>query len=186
MIFGITGAADAGKTTAARFLAKNHGFIVLEMPDPLKDMLAALYRRFGLSKEEIDRRLHGDLKRAPCPFLGGRSPTYAMQQLGHDWGRVRIDVDLWARCWGAQVGRLPASSRIANSSIRYRNEAEQVRRYGGYMLRIHREQIGFDDLDRTHASEQEWATMPVDFELHNDGTERDLERAIANIVEDLE
>jgi hypothetical protein len=83
-----------------------------------------------------------------------------------------------------QVGRLPADTCVANSSIRYRNEAEQVRRYGGHMIRILRgEPDPFVDLD--HPSEREWETMPVDFEVHNDGTEADLERKMREIIEGL-
>lgn len=142
-VIAFTGLAGAGKSTAAMHLVNRHGFHRVRFAGPLKAMMAAL----GLSAAEID----GTLKEQPCELLGGKTPRWAMQTIGTEWGRELIAQDLWIRAWRAAVDRLPADANIVVDDCRFPNEADAVRAIGGWLVRI--ERPGTDAVS-AHQSEQ--------------------------------
>ena len=88
LVLGLTGPAGAGKSTVARaVLAELGGGSILHAGFALEAMLRAFYAALHVAPDLIERKVDGDLKRAPCPFLGGRTPALAQQTLGTEWGR---------------------------------------------------------------------------------------------------
>jgi dephospho-CoA kinase len=79
-LIGFTGKPESGKSTAARFLAKKYGLPHINVGDGMKAMLTGFYRLCGLSESEIVRRLFGDLKEGPDPYLNGKTPRYACKR----------------------------------------------------------------------------------------------------------
>lgn len=118
-IIAFCGLIGSGKTTAALHLVDRHGFVRVRFAEPLKAMLRSL----GLSNREID----GDLKEDPCPLLGGKTPRWAMQLLGTEWGRQMIDPELWTRAWRLSVDALPPGIPVVADDCRFANEAAAVR-----------------------------------------------------------
>ena len=82
MIIGLAGAAGAGKSTAAGYLAERYGYARVRFSAGLKGMLRAFYRVCGLSEAEIERRIEGDLNDVPDPLLGGPAPHSTGASLG--------------------------------------------------------------------------------------------------------
>ncbi|MGV6876769.1 deoxynucleotide monophosphate kinase family protein [Pseudochelatococcus sp. B33] len=126
MIIGLTGLAGSGKTTAAHRLIDVHGFTRHPMAGPLKAMLHSL----GLDETHTD----GPLKEVPCELLGGRTPRYAMQTLGTEWGRNTICPRLWIERWHATLPK----GNVVVDDVRFGDEAAAVRAYGGIVVRIER------------------------------------------------
>lgn len=118
LVIAFTGLAGSGKSTAAMHLVERHGFVRVRFAGPLKAMMAAL----GLSEFEIE----GDRKEVPCDLLCGRTPRYAMQTIGTEWGREIIGNDLWTRAWRAAVDKLPAGVPVVVDDCRFPNEAAAV------------------------------------------------------------
>ena len=165
MIIALTGRAGVGKSTVARALCADHGFLRIGFADPLKAMLRGFYRAGELSSDDIDRRISGDLKEIPDPWLGGISPRYTMQTLGTEWGRKRMGEDFWIGAWERSVGASGAE-RIVVDDCRFTNEAEAVRKLGGVVIGLRRE--GVAPLPGNHASEfgtepDEWIDVMDDF-----------------------
>ncbi|MGJ5032368.1 deoxynucleotide monophosphate kinase [Bradyrhizobium sp. HKCCYLS2038] len=158
-IIAFTGLAGAGKSTAAAHLVKSHGFERVRFAGPLKAMMAAL----GCSTTEID----GDRKELPCELLGGKTPRWAMQTLGTEWGRQLIDSDLWIRAWRTAVDASPVS--VVVDDCRFPNEAEAIRAAGGVLVRIERPGAGTAS---KHESEQH--ELPAITTISNAGSEREL------------
>ncbi len=146
-VIGFCGAAGAGKSTAADRLVHCHGFRRVRFAGPLKRMMWAL----GLDERHTD----GALKELPCGLLGGRTPRFAMQTLGTEWGRDIIAQDLWLRAWRAEV--TAACKLVVVDDVRFANEAEAVRQAGGTLIRI----TGRGGISGGHVSELQ------DFAVHH-------------------
>ena len=94
-LVALGGLKGSGKSTAAQALL-DRGYIRVKMAGALKAMLRTLLSHQGCSANYIDRCLEGDLKEEPQLILKGRSPRYAMQTLGTEWGRDLMNENFWA------------------------------------------------------------------------------------------
>lgn len=153
-IIAFTGSAGAGKTTAAQHLVAAHGFTRVRFAGPLKAMLAAL----GLTAAEID----GDRKEIPCDLLCGRTPRWAMQSLGTEWGRELIGSDLWTRAWRAA---LPPGDVVVDD-CRFPNEVDAIWAEDGTIVRV--ERPGAAKFETLHVSEAH--ALPYRYALANIGS----------------
>lgn len=171
-IIAFTGLAGAGKSTAAFHLVKSRGFERVRFAGPLKAMMAAL----GLTAAEID----GDRKEQPCDLLGGKTPRWAMQTIGTEWGRKLIGDDLWIRAWQHAVSQLPAGVPVVVDDCRFPNEAAAVQAAGGILVRIDRPGAGTASV---HESEQH--ALPAVRTLHNTLDEKNLREQIDVLLRDL-
>lgn len=148
---GLAGRGGAGKSTTACALGAAAPCVNVPISTPIKAMMRALYEVFGLDCQTIQRKLDGDLKRVPCEVLGGRTPTYAMQTLGTEWGRNLIASDLWVRWWVKEAGDCAAIGLVpVNDSVRFTDEAVAVRKLGGVVVEL----VGRSDLSADHPSER--------------------------------
>src|SRR3990172_1980756 len=148
MIIGLTEKAGAGKTTAASFLVRDLGFTCVKFAALLKGMLYTL----GLSYAHIE----GELKEVPCAFLCGKTPRYAMQTLGTEWGRNMLGDDVWVRVAMQRVRLYP---NVVFDDMRYPNEAAALKAKQGVIWKIERPGIV---LVEAHASETEQITIKPD------------------------
>ena len=145
-LIGFCGSAGAGKTYAAELLARDWGYSRVRFAGPLKVMLHAL----GLTEAETD----GAAKDQPSAMLGGRTPRYAMQTLGTEWGRDLISPDLWLHAWERAAARyLDQGLPVVVDDVRFVNEAAAIMRLGGALVRI--ERPGANGIGGGHASERQ-------------------------------
>lgn len=163
-VVAFTGLAGSGKSTAADYLVA-HGYQRVKFAGPLKAMLRAM----GLG----DAHIEGELKEVPTSLLAGRTPRWAMQTLGSDWGRDLIGPTLWTGLWHATVSDvLDHGGRVVCDDCRFANEVETVRGVGGRVVRLQ----GRGGIAGAHKSEaQEFA---VDQMIDNDGDKGMLRLAI--------
>ena len=160
MLIGFTGRMHSGKTTAAMHLVRSHGFTRHRFAGPLKAMLHAI----GLTERHTD----GDLKEEPCDLLDGKTPRWAMQSLGTEWGRMLITPNLWVNAWLATK----PEGNVVVDDVRFDNEAAMIRSAGGIVVRIVRP--GQEGGGVKHASE-EWRGE-ADLTIYNGTTVSQFER----------
>jgi hypothetical protein len=154
------GAAGSGKSTAAQYLVEHHGFTRVRLADALKNMLMTM----GLTREQVD----GSEKEVPCDLLCGKTPRWAMQSLGSEWGRTCIGADVWANATQKTIEWLLAQGgRVVVDDVRFQNEADMVNRLGGGLYRVRRPEVEKPVDENTHASEAEWRNMSVTGEIDN-------------------
>lgn len=177
-LIALTGFAKAGKSTVANILTTNHNFVVLKFAAPLKDML----RAFGLSEDEIE----GDLKHLPCAKLCGRTPRYAMQTLGTEWGRRLIGEDLWVEAFRRQCQELLNEGfNVVCDDLRFLNEHKVIQDLGGTTVRVLRLE-GEIGCESAHESETQQLQIPIDLYIKNDSTIEVLHQYVEELLTIME
>lgn len=159
-VVALTGLAGSGKSTLADYLIARHGYVRVKFAGPLKAMMAAI----GLSNDHIE----GKLKELPTPLLQGKTPRFAMQTIGTEWGRDTIGPNFWTGLWARTANDvLDNGGRVIVDDCRFDNEAETVRALGGMVIQL----TGRGGIAGTHQSE---AGVDADIVLHNTGSITDL------------
>lgn len=177
-LYGVTGRKFHGKDTTAGVFVAN-GYVQMRFADPIKEMLRAYYRLFKLSDEEIEARIEGPLKETPCPYLAGRTPRYAMQTLGTEWGRQMMAPDFWIQ---ALVRRTALEKDVVVSDVRFINEAQVIRRMGGKVVKVVNPDLEDNEFS-AHPSEREIDTIEPDAVILNDGrTMEPIEGAVRVLI----
>jgi hypothetical protein len=125
LIIGLIGDAGAGKSTIARYLESDYEFEAVRFAGGLKKMMGAL----GLSLYHIE----GAGKEHPTELLAGKTPRYAMQTLGTEWGRDLIGRDFWVQQWAREVDK---HELVVVEDCRFPNEAQAIRDAGGYIVKV--------------------------------------------------
>jgi hypothetical protein len=157
------------------------GYRRMSFATPLKAMLWAFLTQAGCDTATAKRMIDGDLKEVPSTFFLGRSPRYAMQTLGTDWGRKLIGEGLWVSVTisAAQKAR-KAGHPVVIDDVRFPNEAEAITAAEGMMVRVFRP-------GRESSPEQAYEGNLEGFsfglELENDAPSADVFASLASIVD---
>ena len=177
-VVGFTGVAESGKSIAAKTL-EEIGYKRIRFSDPMKNMLREFFRAYDMSDEEIERRIEGDLKEEPDPYLCGKTPRYAMQMLGKEWGRDLIGDTIWTNVWRKKAEtELAAGNKIVAEDVRFATEDFEIRRLEGSIVEIFGRKKSSNN--PTHESEMFEGVNP-DFQIKNTGTIADLRGAVIYI-----
>lgn len=167
-VVAFTGVAGSGKSTAADYLTSK-GYTRVKFAGPLKAAMRAL----GLS----DAHIEGDLKESPCALLCGKTPRYAMQTLGTQWGRDLLGEDFWIGLWRAAANDvMEAGGRVVTDDCRFPNEAAAVRRMGGDIYRL----VGRGGIGGQHESER--MEFEADALIENDGGREELRARVDEVM----
>lgn len=177
-IVALSGPAGSGKSVAADYLKDHFGFTSVKFAGPLKAMLGAYYQTQGLDLSEIDRRIEGDLKEVPDPYLNGRTPREAMIFLGTEWGRDLMSPTFWIDAWKRAVEA--EGGTVVVDDCRFPNEAAAIKEMGGEVVRLKPKVQRRKKTD--HVSEAGLPDDLVDHEIINDGTIQDLRVKVADAV----
>lgn len=172
---GLTGPGGVGKTTTARTIEViDPRYRRVSIGDPLKEMLRAFYwSATPLSHADIERRIDGDLKREPCEYLGGKTPTQAQQWLGTEWGRGLVWDRLWLDAWARRAKVVvELGGGPINDSVRFENEADEIRALGGVVIRL----VGRGGLEGAAADHVSERPVPADVEVVVDASPDEVAR----------
>jgi hypothetical protein len=164
-VIGLTGRKGSGKDTAAA-VYEAYGAEKLKMADGLKTMLSSLLIFQGVSEQIAYRMIEGDLKEVDTPFFGGRSPRFAMQTLGTEWGRNLMGEHFWVNIFANAVAT-SAAQLVVCSDVRFPNEVDAIHQMNGKVYRVDRE--GIDKSD-AHPSEVLIDGLKVDGVILNTAT----------------
>jgi hypothetical protein len=155
LIIGLCGKKGSGKTYIANHMHKLYGANVCRFADTLKSMMKVM----GFS----DREIYGDLKEAPCVLLNGKTPRYAMQTLGTEWGRELIDENIWVNIGIHKAKQFSGISIF--DDVRFPNEIQAIHDHGGVVAWVDRVSI-YDEGD-VHPSEVSVNAADCDIYLDN-------------------
>lgn len=177
MIIGIIGPKHSGKTTLKDLLVERHSFIHIAFATPIKKMLIQLVKHQGATHDHAMRMFYGDLKGEPSPYLGGKTPVFAMQTIGTEWGRELMHEDLWCDI-GIKTMRYLDRANIVFDDVRFVNEADGICAAGGVIVRVQRDGYEPD----VHRSEHEYKYIEPDITVPNNGRPADMLLHLSSIL----
>lgn len=166
-IIGVCGPARAGKDTIAKVLM-SMGYVKDSFAAPIRNYVAQIC---GLTLAELE-----EVKDFPSDALAGKTPRYAMQTLGTEWGRELIDKDIWIN----YLMRRSMGQRLVVPDIRFENEAQAIVDHGGIVLKVVRP--GVEIVESGHVSE---AGLPDSLVAHtfiNNKSVEELGYAVTDLM----
>jgi hypothetical protein len=176
MIIGLGYKARAGKDTVGTILRDHFGFKTAAFADSLKEAARTIfnlndYQLYGPGKGEVD------------PFWED-TPRNILQRMGTECMRRGYRDDIWIKCVERRIADDPERSWVI-TDVRFPNEAEAVKGWGGYVVRVDRplaERLIGKEASK-HASEvsmsfyQGW-----DHVLSNNGTVEELAKQVSQML----
>lgn len=173
MIIGLSGYAQSGKDTAASFF---EGYERRAFADPMRDVLYTLNPivKSGLNLQDAIDEDGWDKAKVRYPEI-----RRLLQVLGTEVGRAKWGDNFWV--WQATKG-LNSNQNIVFTDVRFPNELEEIKIFGGVTVRIVRDGV---EAVNTHPSESALDDAIFDFTIHNNGTLEELKAKIENLVQML-
>lgn len=166
-VVGFAGPAGCGKDTAGRILIEGYGFKHLSFAKPLKDMLEAMGCPCPATADE---------KEAIIPWLGV-SWRHLGQTLGTEWGREKVNPDIWVKIAEQRIRHL--GGRWVITDLRFENEARMVRSaLNGVVAHISGRSHEMSAGTKGHVSEKGLELRPFDARIYNAGSMQELEAQV--------
>lgn len=163
ILIGIAGKRGAGKSTVAAMLGEEAGFTEMAFAEPLKWCIC---EALGISLADLER--HKDV---PHPVYGVPMRGF-LQSVGTE-GFRRALPEVWIMTARKRLdGGLRNFQRVVISDVRFENEAQAIRDWGGVIVHVVR-QTDFAD---AHESEAGIAVRAGEIVIDNNGT-------VANLME---
>jgi hypothetical protein len=169
-------APQSGKSTVAKWLCEEKGYVVVPFAQTLKEALIPVLVALGHAPAEAKTLVFRD-KHTVIPEVK-LSVRQLLQTLGTEWGRQCVHPDLWLKCWAKRIEQY---DKVVVDDVRFENEASLVKRLGGELWLLQRP--GIQALSG-HASEGGLdAYAGFDRVIGNTGTIAELLRTLEEAVE---
>ena len=175
MIVGLSGYAQVGKDTVANHLVEKYGFVKVSFADPIREALYKLDPRIRIDElngaslaSAVDHMGWEEVKRLSS------DARELLQRLGTEVGREMFGADFWVN---QGLLRAKEHGNVVFADVRYRNEAEAIKKHGGQVWRISKQGHGPVN---GHGSETDLDNYDFDYQISNDLDVEDLYRAVNN------
>lgn len=185
MLIGVVGAIGSGKTTFANFITEQYDFIENSFASPLKNLCKNL---FLLS----DTQLYGSQqdKTTPDSRWYGCTPRTMMQYVGTELLRNQLETVMpgigqnifvdHMKLWYEDILSKNSTARVVISDVRFENEVQFIRRFGGIIVKI---SVTSSSPTDQHNSEILCTSLQdYDYEIVNDGTIEEYYENIKKIM----
>jgi hypothetical protein len=181
---GVVGRKRAGKDEVAKVLVSEFGYQRVGLADAVKEHMLLL-DPYVMTWQGVMWRLSEVVRafgweRAKDEF---REVRRLLQRYGTDVVRKHFGENVWVDTMTRKVAELNERGiPVVIPDVRFPNEADAFRTSSRHQL-IRVTRPGLADLGDTHESELHADTIPVDFEVINDGTIEDLTQQVLAVVD---
>ena len=205
MIIGIVGFAGSGKGTVGDILVNDHDFTKLSFADAVKDATSAIFGwpRHLLEGDTDESRKFRETKDEFWSARLGRDfiPRLAMQLMGTEAGRNVFHQNLWVDVVERRIRQLQEDNldhKFVIPDVRFPNEIEAIRKWGGFVVRIVRgnEPEWYEAAERAnkegitelmskqcvHYSEWAWIGQQFNYQISNNSTVSMLEADVNHML----
>lgn len=174
MIIGLSGFARSGKDTVAEILVNDYGFERVAFADPIRNILYAL-------NPAVDGERVADMVDNYGWDIAKSKPEVRefLQTLGYA-ARMHITPEVWVM---AAFAKMRADKNYVIADVRFRNEAEWIKKYNGEVWRVERPGV---EAVNAHVSEWEMNEYSFDHGINNDGTLEQLRHLVKTLYEHKE
>jgi len=201
MLIGVVGFAGSGKGTVGDILIKDYGFVKLSFADAVKDAVAAIFQwpRHLLEGDTEESR---DFRETIDSWWSERldfniTPRLALQMMGTEAGRNTFHPDIWIH---TVARRLANHEHVVIPDVRFSNEINFIRQYGGHVVRVSRGKepkwydtalkantekntdIMTEKYPNVHYSEWAWIGEQFDYHLPNNSSLTMLEADVFHML----
>jgi hypothetical protein len=164
-VLGIAGYARSGKDSVAQELNKQ-GYVSMSFAGPIKKAISILDPKMEDGKSYKDIVAEHGLESAKDKYPEVRR---LLQIFGTEVGRTMFGEDFWV---DHALNSIPDGLKVVFTDVRYPNEANAIKDFGGEVWWISREGIGpLND----HASENSLTDYTFEFYIDNNGTLEELQ-----------
>lgn len=167
-VLGLAGYARSGKDTVAQELL-DHGYMPMSFASPIKKAMITLNPLVDGDKTYKDIVDDMGIEAAKSEYPEIRR---LLQVFGTEVGRSMFGEDFWVE---QALKAMPDGFKVVFTDVRYPNEANAIKDFGGEVWWVSREGIGpLND----HPSENSLDGYPFEFEVKNNGTIEELKSQV--------
>jgi hypothetical protein len=186
VIIGVTGKKHHGKTTIGNHLADKYDFRHCPFADPMKEAVAALW---GITRKEVDdyKEEPGEIPLVEVHITISDKYVYTytwrehLQRFGTNMGRRVLGEEIWIdQLFEGQ--NWSDGDHIVISDVRFDNEAEALKRVGGWIIQVVRPDLVDDD---EHESEDGIDPDNIDYVIINDDSLEHLQECVDEVLTDI-
>ena len=159
-IIGLAGKAGAGKGAVGDYILKKYGYKQDAFANPIKQAVAVM---LGMSVEKLEEKKNAGLSNG----LLGKSYREMLQTLGTEWGRDMVNSDIWTILMSQRLEDNSGDNTVI-TDVRFDNEAELIRSFGGIVLYVDRDTDDCRYVGR-HVSELSLSPNSIDYSFYNEG-----------------
>lgn len=183
MIIGLIGQKCVGKDTVADYLTENYDFQKYAFASPLKEACKAIFR---LSDDQVNNN-----KEIPDARWNNVTPRQLLQTVGTQLFRETLYNELpqlkdlhnsvWIHSFELWY-QDNKNSNIIISDVRFSDEANAIKKHGGILIKIVRDNIINND---THISECESLNINEDILINNNNSKYELYKKVNKIMSEI-
>jgi len=173
VIIGLSGYAQAGKDTVAKYLIEEHGFERIAFADTIRDILWEMNPLLGddLHLQTVIDDYGWDVAKTKFPEV-----RRLLQEIGVS-ARKYLDENIWI---AAALRKIDSEGNYVITDVRFANEAVMVRQLGGRVWRVERPGVYAVN---NHVSENDLVGWKFDAYLLNFGTIEELNESVKACLE---
>lgn len=192
-IIGIVGFIGSGKGTVGQYLVNEHNYIETSFAKTLKDSVASIFcwPRDLLEGDTLESREWREQTDQWWSKKLGRpvTPRWALQYFGTDVMRMHFNTNIWT--WSVEKQIADCKGPVVITDARFPNEINLLRELGGKIIWVRKptlpdwydaamtqnKNLSYDmtkNYPDIHQSEWAWIGTPIDAEIMNNKTIKDL------------